>query len=135
MIELKAATAVTVAVSVVTGLILMRRRLMQRILIFGSSCNPPTQSGHLQIVSYFSGDYDEIWVLPVYRHIFDTKRNLAPFERRVEMSKLTFRSVLNAVVKETEKDVSLLHSGAQTGTIDVLRHLKAVCAANFENKS
>lgn len=34
-----------------------------------------------------------MWVLPVYKHIYSSKHNLAPFEDRVRMCQLTFEGL------------------------------------------
>ncbi|CAN0395978.1 unnamed protein product, partial [Scytosiphon promiscuus] len=56
--------------------------------------NPPTgRDGHSGMVDYFVnlGRFDEIWVLPVYQHMFSAKRSAmaergAPtYEDRIEM--------------------------------------------------
>ena len=62
-----------------------------RIGIFGTSANPPTgDAGHCGLLRYMvsTGKFDEIWVLPVYIHMFAAKRNLESFEHRVAMCKL-----------------------------------------------
>jgi len=62
-----------------------------RIGIFGTSANPPTGDvGHCGLLRYMvsTGKFDEIWVLPVYIHMFAAKRNLESFEHRVAMCKL-----------------------------------------------
>lgn len=53
-------------------------------LIAGTSANPPTMA-HRGIVQSLVAQqlFDEIWVLPVYQHIFSDKRNnLADFDDR-----------------------------------------------------
>jgi len=66
----------------------------RRICLLGSSCNPPTgDGGHRLLAKHFAALYDEVWVLPVYKHIFANKSNLAPFEERVAMARINFESV------------------------------------------
>ena len=62
------------------------------VALYGLSANPPTgQGGHATIVSHLRDRFDEVWVLPVYRHIFDSKaNNLAPYEHRKKMCELAF---------------------------------------------
>eukprot|EP00553_Chaetoceros_curvisetus_P003568 CAMPEP_0204629914 /NCGR_PEP_ID=MMETSP0717-20131115/19180_1 /ASSEMBLY_ACC=CAM_ASM_000666 /TAXON_ID=230516 /ORGANISM="Chaetoceros curvisetus" /LENGTH=58 /DNA_ID=CAMNT_0051646983 /DNA_START=22 /DNA_END=195 /DNA_ORIENTATION=- len=54
---------------------------MRRICLFGLSADPPTgKGGHMSIVQYLSNlkspldetqlEFDEVRVLPVYRHMF-----------------------------------------------------------------
>jgi nicotinic acid mononucleotide adenylyltransferase len=68
--------------------------MKRRVLLFGLSGNPPTgEKGHVGIVRYLRSlaGYDEVRVIPVYRHMFSSKRNrIAPFEQRFEMCKLAF---------------------------------------------
>ena len=64
--------------------------------LFGSSFNPPTyKGGHFSIVEFFCSCFDEIWVLPVYKHAFATKHCLAPFETRLKLAALTFKGTVN----------------------------------------
>lgn len=63
-----------------------------RILIYGLSANPPTGiHGHLGICAYFAALFDQVWVLPVYQHIFSTKSHLIPFEHRFTMCQRLFQ--------------------------------------------
>ncbi|CAM9838918.1 unnamed protein product, partial [Choristocarpus tenellus] len=66
----------------------------KNVLLFGTSGNPPTgRSGHSGVVEYFvdTGRYEEVWVLPVYQHMFKSKRDnmsvsgSATFNQRVDM--------------------------------------------------
>lgn len=69
---------------------------MTRILLFGLSANPPTgKGGHYGMMEYFSKSFDEIWILPVYRHTYSSKRNLASFQDRMEMCRLNFKDYGN----------------------------------------
>jgi nicotinic acid mononucleotide adenylyltransferase len=101
-----------------------RRR---RVCLFGTSADPPTgMGGHLGIVKYLASsttttttsssssnddemitlDFDEIRVLPVYKHMFQNKRDRkdkAPFHQRMDMCKLCFEGVPNVVVSDAEK--------------------------------
>lgn len=129
------------------------------VLLFGSSVNPPTgRSGHEGIVSWgarhevdVANDkkpedareqvpIDEVWVLPVYRHLFTSKSNLLPFEDRFHMAELAFHDLPGlegrVQVKDTERQVVLKAvaaaqvagqppESARVGTIDIIRHLEA----------
>ncbi|KAL9182305.1 hypothetical protein ACHAXT_012957 [Thalassiosira profunda] len=80
-----------------------RRR---RVCLFGTSADPPTgEGGHLGIARHLAAmDFDEVRVLPVYRHMFGNKRGKqAPFRVRVEMCQLLFRDVPKVVVSEAER--------------------------------
>lgn len=102
-----------------------------RVVVFGLSANPPTgAAGHVGIVRWAATQADEVWVLPVFRHAFHEKRDLAPFEDRVEMARLAFEGVPGLEgrvhVKLTERDVvEAAAPGEKTGTIDVVRRLQA----------
>jgi nicotinic acid mononucleotide adenylyltransferase len=72
--------------------------MTKRVLLYGISANPPTGfQGHLGALRHLKSlyDYDEIWLLPVYQHIYSTKRNLAPFEHRIQMCKLAVTALPN----------------------------------------
>src|SRR5690242_15636761 len=72
----------------------------KRVLIFGTSANPPTgRGGHTEIVRDAS-THDEVWVLPVYRHAYADK-DLAPYADRLAMAHLAFDPIPNVFVKET----------------------------------
>lgn len=43
--------------------------------------------------------FDEVWILPVYRHIYDTKQNLASYYDRLNMCKLEFENIVKNNVK------------------------------------
>lgn len=63
----------------------------RRVAVFGSSLNPCTGTGgHQGIVEYFRDEYDEVWVIPVYRHQFADKNTpeMVSFHHRVEMAKI-----------------------------------------------
>jgi ribose-phosphate pyrophosphokinase len=129
------------------------------VFLFGTSANPPTgKHGHTGIVAWGTRDLkidapeggteqigiDETWVLPVYVHPFAakqrSKRNLLPFEHRMNMSRLSFESIpgLEGRVKvmDTERVVvedafqraaerGAPESEVRVGTIDVVRKLIA----------
>jgi nicotinate (nicotinamide) nucleotide adenylyltransferase len=87
----------------------MRRRVLsltmaREVLLFGLSANPPTgMQGHMGVVKYCRDAYDEVWLLPVYQHIYSSKRQLAPFEHRVEMCRLA----LEELEREDESGAAL----------------------------
>ncbi|OQS05651.1 hypothetical protein THRCLA_02250 [Thraustotheca clavata] len=106
-----------------------------KVLLYGTSANPPCGlGGHMGVVEYFSKQYDQVWVLPVYQHIYSSKRQLAPFEHRVAMLQLAFESLSHpdkAFVKDTEKEVwdkALAStsdvSSIRIGSIDIIEYLK-----------
>lgn len=70
--------------------------MTREVLLFGLSANPPTgPKGHMGVVKHCQSMYDEIWLLPVYQHIYSSKRQLAPFEHRVEMCRLALEALKN----------------------------------------
>jgi nicotinic acid mononucleotide adenylyltransferase len=129
------------------------------VMLFGSSCNPPTGlGGHAGIVSWGAKDLavdvprdaqpqqaredvaiDEVWVLPVYKHIFSSKSGLLPFEDRFQMAKLGFeqlpglegrvrvvdaeRQVMTKAVADAEA-AGLPPESVRVGTVDVVRQLR-----------
>lgn len=53
--------------------------IRSKVCLFGSSANPPTgEGGHVGIITAISkvAEFDEIRVIPVYRHTFNSKRNI-----------------------------------------------------------
>ncbi|MBI4814760.1 MAG: hypothetical protein HY791_00800 [Deltaproteobacteria bacterium] len=130
------------------------------VVLYGTSANPPTgDGGHAGIVRWGAKDLkidlpddqapekafenlpaDEVWVLPVYRHAFSTKRDLIDFSHRFEMAKLGFenlpelagkiqvkdteRVVVESAFGEAEKNGTPLDQ-VKVGTIDIVKHLAA----------
>jgi nicotinate (nicotinamide) nucleotide adenylyltransferase len=80
--------------------------------------------GHAGIVSWGAAreDVDEIWVLPVYRHAFEEKREMPSFEHRMAMAKIAFEP-LSPKVKVLDVERRLADPSKLVGTIDVVRHL------------
>lgn len=107
----------------------------KNVCIFGLSANPPTGLlGHQGIVKKLIDveKFDEIWILPVYRHMYSSKRSLASFEHRMEMCKLNFEKLskfpeCRVVVKPTERTVCKRRMKEdplnKTGTADILDFL------------
>ncbi len=123
------------------------------VVLFGTSANPPTGAGgHAGLVSWAATrqhlpddlpdvggrPVDEVWVLPVFRHAFEEKRELAPFEHRLAMARLAFESLpgLEGRVRVLDVERRLAEQAARVaaergeapgrlGTIDVLRALSA----------
>jgi nicotinate-nucleotide adenylyltransferase len=61
-----------------------------RIVIYGGSFNPPHVS-HLIAIQTLIGNFDQVWIIPSYKHAFDKK--MADFDRRVEMLNLTLDGI------------------------------------------
>lgn len=110
---------------------------MRRVLLFGLSANPPTgEGGHLGLVRWaaerrehpeLGGELDAIWVLPVHRHAYEDKSDLAPFRHRLEMCRRCFEGrdlPVRVVVDDAERVVSEGRPSQPIGTIDVVEHLQ-----------
>ena len=110
-----------------------RRKIsIMKILLFGSSMNPPTgMDGHLGLVLPFLDDFDEIRILPVRSHPYSFSRppsefskRLAPYEDRCEMARLCFQEYPKIKISTIENDlVESLPPDAPIGTVDVLERL------------
>lgn len=104
----------------------------KRVLLFGLSGNPPTgESGHRGIIQEIEqlNIFNEIWILPVYQHTFNSKKNLLPFETRMELCRLNFQDFKTCKVIPIEKDLFFHHkeiTGKEEaiGTINLLKFLK-----------
>ena len=110
----------------------------RRILLFGLSANPPTgEGGHRGLVRWVAtrpahpelgGPIEAVWVLPVARHAFAEKANLADFEHRLAMCRLAFEDLPGGVpveVLDVEREVARARAGRPVGTIDVIEALEA----------
>ena len=84
---------------------------------------------------FAAGAFDEVWILPVYRHMFDEKLSgMASFEDRVCMARLNFAGLPGAVsVSEVERELNEAEAArsppgtkpARVGTVDVVRFLRS----------
>uniref|UniRef100_A0A7R9SVH5 Cytidyltransferase-like domain-containing protein n=1 Tax=Polyblepharides amylifera TaxID=1486889 RepID=A0A7R9SVH5_9CHLO len=111
----------------------------RKVVIFGLSANPPTGlHGHTGIIRDLAGSFDEVWVLPVYRHIYESKSDLASFDHRVKMCQLSFVEsdpspahkvsvclMEKEIVEAAQKATDATEKIVRCGSIDVIRHLKA----------
>lgn len=77
----------------------------RRICLFGTSANPPTgREGHAGVVEALVRlrKFDEVRVLPVYRHTFSSKRHqLASFAHRVSMCELAMGDLATQTKPQT----------------------------------
>lgn len=108
--------------------------MKKTIALFGLSANPPTGlSGHQGIVRYLveMNRFDEVWILPVYRHILKEMGETTPtFEDRFNMCQECFTaessSRTEVIVQRIEKELfDKFPPNTKIGTIDVLEHIKA----------
>ena len=117
---------------------------MKRVIVFGLSANPPTGlGGHAGLVRWAASEArldewdgrgpDEVWVLPVYRHAFSAKREMAPFAHRMAMARLAFEQLpgVDRPVRVLDIERTVAHAFADAdpasvpGTVDVIRRLRA----------
>ncbi|KAE9005779.1 hypothetical protein PR003_g2095 [Phytophthora rubi] len=111
----------------------------REVLLFGLSANPPTGStGHMGVVRHCRPMFDEIWLLPVYQHIYSSKRQLAPFAHRLEMCRLALETLqredgAGAALKVVQEErgmfelVAAASDGAEQprlGSIDLVLYLR-----------
>jgi nicotinic acid mononucleotide adenylyltransferase len=80
----------------------------RKVCLFGTSANPPTgEGGHLGIATALTkmGVFDEIRILPVFRHMFAEKRNpeQPSFQDRIEMCRLGFKDLPKVTVSDQEE--------------------------------
>eukprot|EP01039_Chlorochromonas_danica_P008378 gene8378-9234_t len=117
---------------------------MVKVALFGLSANPPTGiGGHQGVVRHVvqMDQFDEVWILPVYKHIYDSKSSLLDFEDRVELCKLAFeresskKCVVRVRTIEREAAMCYLHrqgQGYRVGTIDILDYLNSLHPDGFK---
>jgi nicotinate (nicotinamide) nucleotide adenylyltransferase len=109
----------------------------KKVLLFGLSGNPPTgESGHRGIIRYIEKSklYDEIWILPVYEHTYNSKKNLLSYETRIELCRLNFNDFRSCKVLRIEEDLfeyykKISNKEEAIGTIKLLKYL------NIKNKN
>lgn len=98
---------------------------MKTVLIFGSSCNPPT-NGHGNIISNVLelNLFDEIWIAPVYVHIYQDKK-LIDFVHRFEMSKIAFEHLSNKIIiSDIDKYFYEQNNNKPMQTVNQIKNLK-----------
>jgi nicotinate-nucleotide adenylyltransferase len=103
----------------------------KRIAIIGSAFNPP-HLGHKDIIEQIYQDFDEILLVPSYRHAFG--KNMVPFANRLHMASMlgqSFHSERHLAYKQTatiitssiERDIGA-HSDRPVYTFDLLEALE-----------
>ncbi|MBA3460263.1 MAG: nicotinate (nicotinamide) nucleotide adenylyltransferase [Deltaproteobacteria bacterium] len=100
---------------------------MTRVALFGGSFNPP-HVAHELVALYVleTQPVDELWFLPVYQHVFDKNRGLAPFEDRVAMCQhLADALGTRAKVSRAEEALAQQPGFQGSRTFDLLEMLTA----------
>jgi len=78
-----------------------------KVALLGGAFNPCTK-GHIEVAQYVlntSRQFDEVWLVPAYRHMHNKK--MESYEDRVEMCKLAAKSDGRIKVFEYEKEKDL----------------------------
>lgn len=113
--------------------------LGKRVAVFGLSGNPPTGSnGHCGIVNYLVQTelFDELWILPVFQHMYSTKSSMIPYEHRVNMCKISMENFSSAHcrvrVMTIEKEAAAHYEQIEgreyrVGTVDILDFILSHC--------
>lgn len=108
------------------------------IALFGLSANPPTIA-HFKIVEHLINsniDFDELWILPVYHHIYNSKRKFEPYDDRINMLQECVKSLpsslkrirvlpLERTLFETLESQGFFEKGNRMGTFDLLLFLQS----------
>jgi len=89
------------------------------VLIFGGGFNPIT-IGHIRLFEKLKSKYDEIWIIPCYKHNFN--KDMLPFEQRFEMCKLIEKD--NVKICDIEKQYEI------NNTYDLIMKLKELHPKN-----
>ena len=107
----------------------------KRICLFGTSANPPTGAGgHSGVIQALMElqKFDEVRILPVYRHTFSSKRHqLLSFDHRVKMCKLLVEGLPND--QPTTTTTKVIVSRAEEDSFQ--RMLQASKAVTDEEKA
>ncbi|GAX20118.1 hypothetical protein FisN_17Lh071 [Fistulifera solaris] len=87
---------------------------MRHIALYGLSADPPTgHGGHVGIVQALVDLFDEVHILPVYRHTYQDKRQrLVSFEHRWNMCHRAFADLSPKVVVSDAEYQSWRHAVA-----------------------
>ena len=117
---------------------------LKSIGLFGLSSNPP-HAGHVAMMKYFADNeqsgagLEEIWLLPVAAHMFDYKRNQAPFEHRLKMCELSLtpqsssKCRIRALALETIalRAANEISGKSRIGTAALLNFLRFIYGPKF----
>lgn len=74
-----------------------------KIGLYGGAFDPP-HVGHVMAVAYALavGGFDEVWVLPTFKHAFEKDADMVPFEHRFAMCRSAFCHLYGVVVSDAE---------------------------------
>ncbi|WP_425262979.1 nicotinate-nicotinamide nucleotide adenylyltransferase [Vibrio owensii] len=56
--------------------------MKKRIAVLGSAFNPPSL-GHKDVIDQIKGQYDEVWLVPSFKHAFG--KRMIPYELRLQL--------------------------------------------------
>lgn len=90
-----------------------------RVAVYGGSFNPP-HVGHVlgAVYALATAPIDEVLVVPVYRHPF--AKNLAPYEERLTMCRLSLGWLPRVTISSVEEEL-----GGESLTLRTIEHLLA----------
>ena len=97
-----------------------RRKLRERIGLFGGSFNPP-HVGHTKICKWLfaKGLIDELWIIPCFQHPFG--KELEDFNHRLEMCRVAFSKLqLPIQILDVEREL-----GGTSHTLRTVEQLKS----------
>ena len=116
----------------------------RRIALYGLSANPPTIA-HRNIVAHLCSQrlFDEIWVLPVYQHIFDAKKNLESYEHRLAMCEISLTDTTGTGRYARDDDTlvriskleKIVHIASQMPNTDVISNSDRVSNSKSDSSS
>lgn len=89
---------------------------MTKIVIYGSACNPPHLGHHSIIRDLKSLNFDDVWYMPCYQHMFD--KTMIDFDHRFKMAQIV-SGVEEISVCDIEKNFS-----KKIGTYGLLKILE-----------
>lgn len=95
---------------------------MKRIAVLGSAFDPPTL-GHFDVIKQCLEHFDEVWLVPSFRHAFG--KNMSPYSQREEMVNLFLKDINHPQVKVVACEPSINpEKNAPIYSIDLLTYLK-----------
>ena len=113
-----------------------------RVCLLGLTADPP-HVGHAKILQHLSGLFDQVVVLPVFRHMFKGKRDRegAVYDQRIAMCEKMVESINcgNIVVSHAEKAVFSAKANAapagqqeniRVGTAEILEYFQTLNSDN-----